>query len=254
MHATYFETLTAMACVLFRERRVETGRAGGRDGGRLDATNVVEPAVSVITPVDFDHEKFLATPSRRLPGKKRASSSRAGRWYCPRSGRKRTRCCAGRAAELGAPLTDARSGGAESATALRASRFRLAGATVCDVELGLVGRTRWRTRARQRRRCRYWAWRQPTSAGTQQARWPGRLEFVRAVGNCCWMARTTRRGRRAGGLPGPVPARAPNPDGVRAMHDKDLHQLAIRCFRSPRSWSSRRPTIRAVGRPRRRAR
>jgi dihydrofolate synthase / folylpolyglutamate synthase len=58
-HPSYFETVTAMGLLLFRRRRtdfvvLETGM-----GGRLDATNVVTPVLSVITPIDFDHEKFL---------------------------------------------------------------------------------------------------------------------------------------------------------------------------------------------------
>lgn len=58
-HPTYFESLTAMALVLFREHRatdvvLETGM-----GGRLDATNVVHPRLCVITPIDYDHEKYL---------------------------------------------------------------------------------------------------------------------------------------------------------------------------------------------------
>ncbi|MFZ5928756.1 MAG: bifunctional folylpolyglutamate synthase/dihydrofolate synthase [Acidobacteriota bacterium] len=59
MHPTYFETMTAMAFVLFREYRVEVVVLETGMGGRLDATNVVDPEAAVITPVDFDHEKFL---------------------------------------------------------------------------------------------------------------------------------------------------------------------------------------------------
>jgi len=59
MHPTYFETVTAMAYLLFRSRRVDTVVLETGMGGRLDATNVVDPLLSVITPIDFDHEKFL---------------------------------------------------------------------------------------------------------------------------------------------------------------------------------------------------
>jgi len=58
-HPTYFETVTAMAFLLFRERAVEIGVIEVGLGGRLDATNVIQPRVAVITPVDFDHEKYL---------------------------------------------------------------------------------------------------------------------------------------------------------------------------------------------------
>lgn len=58
-HPTYFETVTAMAFVLFREARVDTVVLEVGLGGRLDATNVVHPRLTVITPVDFDHETFL---------------------------------------------------------------------------------------------------------------------------------------------------------------------------------------------------
>jgi len=59
MHPTYFETMTAMAFVLFREFSAEVVVLETGMGGRLDATNVVDPLLSVITPIDFDHEKFL---------------------------------------------------------------------------------------------------------------------------------------------------------------------------------------------------
>ncbi len=58
-HPTYFETVTAMAFWLFRELRVATAVVEVGLGGRLDATNVVEPELTVITPIDFDHEAYL---------------------------------------------------------------------------------------------------------------------------------------------------------------------------------------------------
>lgn len=58
-HPTYFETVTAMGFWLFREWGVETAVVEVGLGGRLDATNVVEPALTVITPIDFDHETYL---------------------------------------------------------------------------------------------------------------------------------------------------------------------------------------------------
>ncbi|HEY1207667.1 MAG: folylpolyglutamate synthase/dihydrofolate synthase family protein [Bryobacteraceae bacterium] len=59
LHPTYFETVTAMAFVAFREAQVRTTVLEVGLGGRLDATNVVLPRLAVITPVDFDHEVFL---------------------------------------------------------------------------------------------------------------------------------------------------------------------------------------------------
>ena len=59
LHPTYFESVTAMALVLFRENGVERAVLEVGLGGRLDATNVVRPELCAITPVDFDHEAFL---------------------------------------------------------------------------------------------------------------------------------------------------------------------------------------------------
>jgi len=56
---TYFETLTVLALLYFRERRVDIAVLEVGMGGRLDATNVVTPLVSVITTVGRDHQEFL---------------------------------------------------------------------------------------------------------------------------------------------------------------------------------------------------
>ena len=58
-HPTYFECVTAMAFESFVRERVEFGVFEVGLGGRLDATNIVLPAVTLITRIDFDHENFL---------------------------------------------------------------------------------------------------------------------------------------------------------------------------------------------------
>ncbi len=69
-HPTYFETVTAMAFWLFREQHVETAVIEVGLGGRLDATNVVHPALTVITPVDLDHQFFLGNTIESIAAEK----------------------------------------------------------------------------------------------------------------------------------------------------------------------------------------
>jgi dihydrofolate synthase/folylpolyglutamate synthase len=56
---TFFEILTAMALVHFERLGVDLAVLEVGLGGRLDATNVATPLVSVITPVSFDHTEVL---------------------------------------------------------------------------------------------------------------------------------------------------------------------------------------------------
>ena len=56
---TYFEVLTAAAFVYFSQRQVDIAVLEVGLGGRLDATNVVEQAVSVIAPISVDHADIL---------------------------------------------------------------------------------------------------------------------------------------------------------------------------------------------------
>ena len=58
-HPSFFECLTATAFEHFRRAGCDIAVLETGMGGRLDATNVVRPLVSVITPVDFDHEAYL---------------------------------------------------------------------------------------------------------------------------------------------------------------------------------------------------
>lgn len=56
---SFFETMTAVAFVAFAEAKVEIAVLEVGMGGRLDATNIVEPLVSVITDISLDHVEWL---------------------------------------------------------------------------------------------------------------------------------------------------------------------------------------------------
>jgi len=58
-HPSFFEMMTAIAFEYFAREQVDLAVLEVGMGGRLDATNVVEPLVSVITDVALDHQKFL---------------------------------------------------------------------------------------------------------------------------------------------------------------------------------------------------
>ncbi len=58
---TYFEFTTALALLWFARQQVDIVILEVGLGGRLDATNVVRPLVSVITNVSMDHEAYLGT-------------------------------------------------------------------------------------------------------------------------------------------------------------------------------------------------
>lgn len=70
VHPTYFETVTAMAFVVFRDFAAEMVVLEVGLGGRLDATNVVMPDLCVITPIDYDHEAWLGNDLRTIAGEK----------------------------------------------------------------------------------------------------------------------------------------------------------------------------------------
>jgi dihydrofolate synthase/folylpolyglutamate synthase len=70
LHPTYFESVTAMAFLLFAREPVDTVVLEVGLGGRLDATNVVTPVLSVITPIDFDHQLFLGDTLAKIAAEK----------------------------------------------------------------------------------------------------------------------------------------------------------------------------------------
>ncbi len=68
--ATFFEVMTILALEYFREQKVEVIVWETGLGGRLDATNVVTPLVSVITNIAFDHMQYLGGTLEKIAGEK----------------------------------------------------------------------------------------------------------------------------------------------------------------------------------------
>ncbi|MFV1979773.1 MAG: folylpolyglutamate synthase/dihydrofolate synthase family protein [Rhodothermia bacterium] len=68
--ASFFEASTAMALLYFAEHRVDLGVVEVGMGGRLDATNVVTPEVSVITNIGFDHTEHLGATLSEIASEK----------------------------------------------------------------------------------------------------------------------------------------------------------------------------------------
>ena len=67
---TFFEFTTALAFLYFAEQKVDFAVVEVGMGGRLDATNVLQPEVSVITNISFDHQKHLGDTLEKIAGEK----------------------------------------------------------------------------------------------------------------------------------------------------------------------------------------
>jgi dihydrofolate synthase/folylpolyglutamate synthase len=77
-HPSFFEMMTAIAFSHFAREQVEIAVLEVGMGGRLDATNVVEPLVSVITDISLDHQKFLGDTVGEIAREKAGVIRRGG--------------------------------------------------------------------------------------------------------------------------------------------------------------------------------
>ena len=101
---TYFETLTVLALLYFSRRSVDIAVLEVGMGGRLDATNVVTPLVSVITSVSHDHQEFLGRTLGQIAFEKAGIIKPGVPVVCGLSGGTAARVIKKRAGELGAPF------------------------------------------------------------------------------------------------------------------------------------------------------
>ncbi|MBI4000150.1 MAG: bifunctional folylpolyglutamate synthase/dihydrofolate synthase [Candidatus Omnitrophica bacterium] len=79
---TFFEIFTLLAILYFAAKRVDLAILEAGMGGRLDATNVLHPLVSIITPISFDHEEHLGKTLASIAREKAAIIKKNGYVVC----------------------------------------------------------------------------------------------------------------------------------------------------------------------------
>lgn len=75
---TFFEYATLAGLILFKAAKLDVVILEVGLGGRLDATNIIDADISVVTSVDLDHESYLGN-TRELVGREKAGIFRRGK-------------------------------------------------------------------------------------------------------------------------------------------------------------------------------
>jgi dihydrofolate synthase / folylpolyglutamate synthase len=184
--ATFFEVLVALALLLFARAGVHRAVLEVGMGGRLDATNAVEPTLSVVTQVDLDHQAVLGHDVATIAGEK-AGILRPGVPAVTSAEGVALAVLRARAEALGAPLTvvDEAVGRLldHGWDGVAVEGLAPAGAAPAQVRAPLLGAHQARNLAAAT--CAARAWGVPWDAvvrGAASVRWPGRLEAVTARG------------------------------------------------------------------------
>ena len=179
-HPTYFETVTGMAFHLFRREEVDYVVLETGLGGRLDATNVVFPVMTAITPVDFDHEQFLGKTLEAIAGEKAGILKPGVPVVLSPQREQAAATILDRAAAIGArPVLTSGWQVTDLELNARGSRFRCAGSARLEIECPLAGEhqvTNALTAIGVLHELGV-----PGAAieeGIRRTRWPGRLERV----------------------------------------------------------------------------
>lgn len=101
---TYFEITTVAALLAFSEKPADYTLLEVGLGGRLDATNVVDPALTIITPVSIDHVQFLGDTIEQIAGEKAGIIKRGVPVVVGPQPEAALEVIEARAAQLGAPV------------------------------------------------------------------------------------------------------------------------------------------------------
>jgi dihydrofolate synthase/folylpolyglutamate synthase len=189
-HPSFFEMLTAMAFTHFAERQVDVAVLEVGMGGRLDATNVVDPLLAIITDISLDHEKFLGNTIREIAREKAGIIPPGGILITLPQHPEANEVIGQRVLECGAqaisavPFVPPFAPGAEPAEPARYP-LEVLGETI-EVDSPLGGRHQWRNlalaiaAAEQLNRLGVNVSPRAVACGIRQTRWPGRFQVVPA--------------------------------------------------------------------------
>ena len=193
-HPSFFEMLTAMMFEYFASAGVELAVLEVGLGGRLDATNIIDPCISIITDIDFDHQKFLGNTLPEIAHEKAgimrpkgtvvllpqhpAVNDTLGKEIMSRDAR------AVSAVKHMPPMTPGSELNGSPALAMR-SHFRLeVMGEVISVDFSLVGRHQLRnlalaiTAAEELNHCGLQITAQNIERGVRATRWPARFQVI----------------------------------------------------------------------------
>jgi dihydrofolate synthase/folylpolyglutamate synthase len=179
---TFFEFATVLAFLHFARQRVDVAVVEVGLGGRLDATNVVEPRATAITTIGFDHERFLGSTLREIAAEKAGIVKPGVPLAIGRIEGEALETIERIAAERGAPC---RRLGREFFVDLRGETFDYRGRRVLrNLRSGLAGRFQVDNAAVALATLEDGGWLEDLSEGAIRAalegvRWPGRLQVIR---------------------------------------------------------------------------
>ena len=235
-HPSFFEVVTAIACAAFRDARVDVAVLEVGLGGRLDATNAVDPIASAIVTIDLDHVATLGGTLAAIAEEK-VGIARPGRPLV--TGVRQEEALAvlrARCAAIGAPLVEAPPLAADVGVPLAGDHQRhnaaVAVATLRTVA-GALGLTVEDERVR---------------AGLLATRWAGRLQRIEGPPALLLDGAHNPAGARAlgahlAGLAGPPPVLV-----FAAMQDKDVEGLVTPLLRHVGTVVATAPDVqRALG-------
>jgi dihydrofolate synthase/folylpolyglutamate synthase len=104
---TFFEVSTAVAFEIFRRARIDVAVVEVGLGGRFDATNVLQPDITAITSIAFDHERHLGRTLSAIAFEKAGIAKAGVPLVVGRLPAEAVKRIAGVAAQVGAPVLDA---------------------------------------------------------------------------------------------------------------------------------------------------
>jgi dihydrofolate synthase / folylpolyglutamate synthase len=192
-HPSFFEMLTAIMFEYFASAGVELAVLEVGMGGRLDATNIVDPCLSVITDIDFDHQKFLGDTLPEIAREKAGILRRGGTVVLLPQHPQVNQTLGEQILERGArPVSAVKhmpslAPDAPTYHAALRNRFPLAllGQEIM-IDFPLPGRHQLRnlalaiTAAEELNRCGFRILPQHVESGVRNTRWPGRFEVLPA--------------------------------------------------------------------------